>query len=54
MCDVQYMVKKGTKAMSLIVTKFGFSSAVSRQTPAFAGGAGIHAEKKTGSREKKK
>lgn len=55
MCDnARVMLKKGKKVMSSIFTRFGSSSSVPQQTPAFAGGAGIHGEKKTGGREKKK
>ena len=55
MCDFKLvMFEKGKKVMSSIFTRLGSSSSVPPQTPAFAGGAGIHGEKKSGGREKKK
>ena len=55
MCDLKrVMFKKGKKVMSSIFTRLGSSSSVPPQTPAFAGGAGIHGEKKSGGSEKKK
>jgi hypothetical protein len=57
MCNgkrVMDQLEKGKKVLNSIFTRFGTSNTVSPQTPAFAGGEGIHGEKKISNREKKK